>query len=50
MPDDQGLICAYLLDGMGSGKSMGWDEVRNWTPEMGVIWVHFNYRESLKTG
>lgn len=43
MHEGEGLIYAYLLDGRGSGKSMGWDEIRNWTPEMGVIWIHLNY-------
>jgi zinc transporter len=39
---DEALICAYLLDGQGSGKQWGWGEVRAWKPEEGLLWVHLN--------
>jgi zinc transporter len=39
---DSGLICAYLLDGTGSGREVGWDEVRSWKPDTGLIWVHLD--------
>jgi len=39
---EQGLIFAYLLDGNGSGREIGWDEVRGWTADKGVLWVHLN--------
>lgn len=44
MADDaeQGLIYAYLLDGSGRGREVGWAEVRAWTPDDGALWVHLN--------
>jgi zinc transporter len=41
---DTGLICAYLLDGKGGGKSLDWEEVRGWKQTKGVLWVHLDYR------
>ena len=37
-----GLICAYLLDGGGGGKSLDWAGVRAWTPDDGLLWVHLD--------
>ncbi|MBI1213025.1 MAG: zinc transporter ZntB [Alphaproteobacteria bacterium] len=39
---EQGLVYAYLLDGKGGGREIGWNEVRDWTPDAGVIWIHLN--------
>lgn len=47
MDTSQGLICAYLLDGEGSGRETGWEEVRSWKPERGLLWVHLNHNESV---
>ena len=38
-----GLIAAYILDGAGGGKQVGWDEIDAWKPRQGVLWVHLNY-------
>ena len=38
-----GLITAMLLDGSGSGKPLTWVEIRGWTPDRGVLWVHLDY-------
>jgi zinc transporter len=38
-----GLIAAYILDGAGSGKPAGWEEIAAWKPRQGVLWVHLNY-------
>lgn len=43
MDEDQGLIAAYILDGKGKGTQIGWEEVRNWAPEKGVLWAHLDY-------
>jgi hypothetical protein len=29
MSDDTGLIAAYILDGKGKGKKIGWEEIKN---------------------
>ena len=30
MSDGTGLIAAYILDGKGEGKKIGWKEIKNW--------------------
>ena len=42
MSKDTNLICAYLLDGEGGGRSLGWPEIQAWKPEDGVLWVHLD--------
>jgi zinc transporter len=39
---ENGLICAYLLDGRGGGQAIGWPEIREWRPEQGLLWVHLD--------
>lgn len=43
MPKDESLISAYLLDSKGGGKRITWNEVEQWTPEQGILWVHLNF-------
>lgn len=40
-----GLMHAFLLDGKGGGRFLHWDEVQQWTPENGRIWLHFDYTD-----
>jgi zinc transporter len=40
--EDAGLIVGLLLDGKGGAREVGWPEIRAWTPEAGVLWVHLN--------
>lgn len=42
MTDHEEIICAYLLDGKGSGQALSFDDVNRWTPDQGVLWVHFD--------
>lgn len=35
-----GLICAYILDGKGGGKEIGTAEIESWSPAQGILWVH----------
>lgn len=37
---DRGLICAWLLDGRGGGRELGWDDIQSWRPESGTLWIH----------
>lgn len=39
---EDGLICAYLLDGQGGGQEIGWPEIRRWRPEHGLLWLHLD--------
>lgn len=42
---DSGLVTALLLDGKGGARAFGWDEVRAWKPDDGVLWLNFDYRK-----
>ena len=44
--NNKGLITAYILDGMGSGKAVGWEEINNWKESSGILWVHLDYTAS----
>jgi zinc transporter len=39
---EDGLIVGLLLDGQGGAREVEWPEIRAWTPEAGVLWVHLN--------
>jgi len=43
MANESGLIAAYILDGKGRGIKVGWEEIRNWNLNQGVLWVHLDY-------
>ena len=43
MANNDGLIAAYILDGKGGGKRVGWKEIQQWTPTGGLLWVHLNF-------
>lgn len=44
---DDGLILAYILDGKGGGKKVGWEELDSWEPEQGLLWIHLNYSSNV---
>jgi zinc transporter len=46
MPAEGGLVCAYLLDGRGGGREIGWPEIRTWRAEEGLLWVHLDRAEA----
>ncbi|MDX1776941.1 MAG: CorA family divalent cation transporter, partial [Desulfobulbales bacterium] len=41
--ESEGLILAYILDGKGGGRKVGWDEINSWQPQQGLLWVHLDY-------
>ncbi|MBU1567929.1 MAG: zinc transporter ZntB [Proteobacteria bacterium] len=43
--EDNGLIHAFILDGLGGGRPLSWDEVERWTAADGRLWVHLAYDE-----
>ena len=45
MSDRGGLVCAYALDGSGGAKPLDWEQVRQWSPKAGVLWVHLDYSD-----
>jgi zinc transporter len=42
MAAEGGLICAYLLDGQGGAREIGWPEIAAWRAEQGLLWVHLD--------
>jgi zinc transporter len=40
--EHDGLVSGLLLDGQGGAREVEWKDVRAWTPESGVLWVHLN--------
>jgi len=41
--DNEGLILAYILDGDGSGRKVGWREIESWKARQGLLWIHLDY-------
>ena len=42
MSEKDALVCAYLLDGKGSGAFMDWTAIDAWEPEQGLLWIHLD--------
>jgi len=42
MKQQDGLIHAFVLDGQGGGRPIGWDELRTWKPGDGALWAHLD--------
>ena len=40
--EETGLVHALLFDGKGGGRVIGWQDINNWSPELGVLWVHLS--------
>lgn len=38
-----GLIYGFVFDGKGSGRKVGWEDLKSWKPEHGILWLHFDY-------
>ncbi len=41
--NSDGLIFARILDGSGGGRNIDWEDLEQWTPESGLLWVHLDY-------
>ena len=49
MDSNDGLIFGYILKGDGGGTAIDWQDVSNWHPEMGPLWIHLDYsNEKIK--
>jgi len=42
MAVEDGLICAYALDGQGGGREVGWPEIQGWRAGDGLLWAHLD--------
>lgn len=47
MTDNDGLLYGYLLNGEGGGKRLDWDQVKQWQPQQGVLWMHLEYGDPV---
>lgn len=45
MISGKSLLAAFVLDGKGGGREIGWEEINCWTPQDGLLWVHADYTE-----
>ncbi|MCX4188491.1 zinc transporter ZntB [Methylophaga sp. OBS4] len=43
MTNEYGLLHAYLLDGHGGAAVLSIEQVNNWQPSQGMLWLHFDY-------
>ena len=39
-----GLVYSYILND-NTGKAIDWEQVKQWNPSQGVLWLHFDYAE-----
>lgn len=43
MDNNNGLIFAFVLDGQGGGKAIEWQDIRTWSEDDGILWMHLDY-------
>lgn len=44
MADNDGLVFSYILGEKGEGTSLDWEQIKQWKPEKGVLWLHLDYK------
>jgi zinc transporter len=42
MARDEGIVCAYVLDGAGGARRVDWAGIRAWNPSQGKLWIHLD--------
>ena len=40
---EHGIVAAILFDGQGGGTHLTWDQMNQWSPTKGRLWVHLDY-------
>lgn len=45
LDEESGLICAYVLDGHGSGREIDWAEFIDRQSDHGLAWVHLDHTQ-----
>lgn len=46
MDKNDGLVFSYILGGKGDGAPAGWEQIKKWKPEQGILWLHLDYTDS----
>ena len=41
--EQSALIHGFILDGKGGGQKISMEELKDWSPEHGALWLHFDY-------
>src|SRR4030067_1766949 len=44
MNEKSGLVFSYILGGAGGGHTITWEDIKHWTPEKGILWLHLDYK------
>ncbi|MFH1743922.1 MAG: zinc transporter ZntB [bacterium] len=42
MKQEDGLIYGCLLDGRGGGRDVEWSDIREWSEQNGILWIHLD--------
>lgn len=42
MNKEAGLVCAYVQSKEAKWREIDWEEIRNWKPGDGLLWVHLD--------
>lgn len=42
MSDSDGLVHAYVVDPQGKGTRLEWEQVRTWSSDQGLLWLHLD--------
>ncbi len=45
MDENDGLVFSYILSGKGGGTPVKWEQIKKWTPEQGILWLHLDYKD-----
>jgi len=45
MSTGNGLIFSYIMNG-GNGQAIGWEQIKNWSPAQGILWLHLDYEDA----
>ena len=45
MDSNDGLVFSYVLNGKGGGTPVNWEQIKEWKPDKGVLWLHLDYTD-----
>lgn len=41
--EDENLIYGFILNGKGGATRINWQDIQDWKPKKGVLWLHLDY-------
>lgn len=45
--EQSGLLYGFIFDSKGGGKRIQLEDVKNWKPRHGILWLHFDYSDEV---